>query len=134
MPFEEILPRLIWSAILVSAGLVAWQLANRWILRRAGRILPGEHVAGIPAILYFTTPTCAPCKTFQRPAIEKVKQILGNCLKVIEIDATAQPEVASQWGVLSVPTIFVLDQDGKPRHVNHGPTGVEKLLQQLNQL
>lgn len=52
-----------------------------------------------PTIVYFTTPDCAPCKTVQRPALEKLISLLGEKLHVIEIDATQQPEVAKTWGV-----------------------------------
>jgi hypothetical protein len=53
---------------------------------------------------------------------------------VIEIDASLQPELASQWGVVSVPTTFILDSQGQPKHVNHGLTSAEKLLKQLNEI
>jgi len=127
----ETLFRIIVAAGIVLGGIALWWIANRWILLRVGKTHSLLGTAGIPAILYFTTPTCAPCKTFQRPVLERMKQILGDGLKVIEIDATAQPELASEWGVLSVPTTFIIDRKGTPRHVNHGPTGVEKLLKQL---
>jgi thiol-disulfide isomerase/thioredoxin len=130
----EIFTRLAWTIVLIGFGLAAWWLANRWILQRASHQGAALSGSGTPSILYFTTPTCAPCKTFQRPALERLQQILGECLKVIEVDATAQPELAAQWGVLSVPTTFVLDEKGTARHVNHGPTGVEKLLKQLQTL
>jgi len=50
---------------------------------------------------------------------------------VIEIDAAEQPDLAVQWGVMSVPTTFVLDAAGAPRFVNHGVTPTEKLLRQV---
>jgi thioredoxin 1 len=86
---------------------------------------------GRPALLYFTTPDCAPCRTVQRPAVLKIKQTLGEGLEVVEINAQDQPEMARAWGVLSVPTTFILDRSGKPLHVNHGVTSVEKLMRQL---
>jgi thioredoxin-like negative regulator of GroEL len=58
-------------------------------------------------------------------------QLAGDRLQVVEIDAASQPEIAKQWGVLSVPTTFILDEDGKPRHVNHGITPTDKLLKEL---
>jgi thiol-disulfide isomerase/thioredoxin len=130
----ETLPRLIFSLAIIVIGLAAWWLANRWLLQRASKNVAATPSAGVPSILYFTTPTCAPCKTFQRPALQRIQQMLGDCLKVIEIDAAAQPDLAAQWGVLSVPTTFILDEKGSPRHVNHGPTGVEKLLKQIQAL
>jgi len=53
-------------------------------------------------------------------------------LHVVEIDATEQPELASRWGVMSVPTTFVIDPSGALRHVNHGVARAEQLLMQIN--
>jgi thiol-disulfide isomerase/thioredoxin len=89
---------------------------------------------GTPAILYFTTPECAPCKTIQRPALQRLQQQLGGQLQVIEINAAEKPDLAGAWGVLSVPTTFVLDPQGRPRHINHGVTNAEKLLHQLREV
>lgn len=55
-------------------------------------------------------------------------------LQVIEIDDSQQPEVASQWGVMSAPTTFIIDGKGEPRHANHGGAPFEKLLKQLKGL
>lgn len=68
----------------------------------------------------------------QRPAIQDLSQKLGSALHVVEIDATEKPELASRWGVMSVPTTFLFDPRGKLRHVNHGVTRAEQLLTQLH--
>jgi len=127
----EILIRLSITIALILLGIAGWALANRLLLWRAAKNALPQPASATPRILYFTTPTCAPCKTYQRPAIEQVKQSLGSQVEVVEIDASSQPELASQWGVLSVPTTFILDAQGHPRHVNHGLTSAAKLLQQL---
>jgi thiol-disulfide isomerase/thioredoxin len=125
--------RLFWAAVIIIVGITFYQLGNRWILHRVARlpVNAGFLQQGKPTLVYFTTPTCAPCRTVQRPAIERLKQVAGDRLQVIEIDAESQPELARQWGVFSVPTTFVLDAQGKPRHVNHGVTPVDKLLQEF---
>ncbi len=87
-----------------------------------------------PTIVYFTTPDCAPCKTVQRPALEKLISLLGEKLHVIEIDATQQPEVAKTWGVMSVPTTFLLNSRGEACYVNNGVARVEKLMEQIQTL
>ena len=130
---SEILYRLLWAVVLTSVGLILYQLGNRWLLRRVSKLPQafGFSHQGKPTLLYFTTPSCAPCKTIQRPAIERLQQLTGDRLLVIEINVESQPEIARQWGVLSVPTTFVLDAQGIPRHVNHGVTHVDKLLQEF---
>jgi len=91
-------------------------------------------LSGRPAILYFTTPACAPCKTVQRPALRKIAEMYAGKLDVIEVDATEKVDLARQWGVLSVPTTFILDSRGVPRFVNHGVTRADKLMNQINNI
>ncbi len=132
----EITARLLLAAAIILAGLGLYWLVNRALLTLAAKRAekPEDYQDGRPAILYFTTPGCVPCKTVQRPAIERIKKTLGEALQVLEIDASAQPEIAGQWGVLSVPTTFVLDAGGTPRYINHGVANADKLLKQLNHL
>jgi thiol-disulfide isomerase/thioredoxin len=127
------LERFLIAAAIIGLGVLAYLLMNRRTLAIAdSKIRRFEsYRPGLPALVYFTTPTCAPCKTVQRPTIERIKSRLGKWFQVIEIDASARPEVAQEWGVLSVPTTFVIDAAGKPRYVNHGVASAEKLIQQL---
>jgi thiol-disulfide isomerase/thioredoxin len=129
---NPVMLRALWAISIVAAGLCLYWLANRLILARARKHTPALGLArqDSTVLLYFTTPTCAPCETIQRPAIQQVKAQLGKQLEVIEIDASRQPELASQWGVMSVPTTFLIDAKGQPRHVNHGVITADKLLKQ----
>ena len=127
--------------VLISIGVCAlgvgvYWLWNGWLvarLRRRQVALPGLETlrTGTPAILYFTTPDCAPCQSVQRPALARLQTELGDRVQIIEIDARAQPRVADYWGVLAVPTTFIIDGAGRPRRVNHGITSTEKLRRQL---
>ncbi len=133
MVTTELLTRAFMAVAIAGVGAGVYGLANHLILARAKKKYEGleNFTLGIPAILYFTTPTCGPCKIVQRPAIQTVKQILGDRLQVIEIDASVRTDLADYWGVLSVPTTFIIDKKGEPRHINHGVTRAEKLLQQV---
>jgi len=136
MAMEDTLMRLIWAAAILGVGIGLYWAANRWTLRRSRvRVRQDSFLPkGKPVILYFTTPTCMPCKTIQRPALQRLKDQAGEKLQVVEIDASQQPEVASRWGVLSVPTTFIIDGKGDPKHVNHGVAPYEKLQKQLKDL
>jgi len=132
----EILLRLAWAIALAGVGLAFYWLINRLVLRHARGQVSALHLPndGTPAILYFTTPACVPCKTIQRPAIHRLQKLMGDRLQVVEVDASAQPDIARQWGVMSVPTTFIIDPQGQPRHVNHGVTTADQLLDQIRHI
>jgi thiol-disulfide isomerase/thioredoxin len=125
--------RALLAVSLMTAGWAITLWFNRWRLARLRQRelgLPG-YQPGLPAILYFTTPGCQPCRTVQKPALEKLRGWLGAGLQVIEVDASAESRLADHWGVLSVPTTFVIDSRGEPKGINHGVALAEKLLTQL---
>ena len=140
MSFEglvsEPLYRLLTAVGVVLASLILYRAINSLTLRRARVRVSGlERLRlGVPVLLYFTTPTCAPCKTVQRPAIQRLQERIGEHLEVVEVDASSQPEIASQWGVLSVPTTFIIDAQGNPRYVNHGVAPLDKLQRQFAEI
>jgi thiol-disulfide isomerase/thioredoxin len=124
------------AIVIIGLGAFAYWLVNQRLLIRARNnvftlfnALPNK-----PILVYFTTPDCAPCKTIQRPAINQVSHLLGEQLEVVEIDATERPDLAKAWGVMSVPTTFVLDTRGEARYVNNGIARAEKLLEQIQTL
>jgi thiol-disulfide isomerase/thioredoxin len=122
---------------IVILGLVAaYWLVTRFVLARARR--GGQGIAsftpGTPGILYFTTASCVTCKAAQAPALRALAERLSGKVQVIEVDAIGEKAVAKKWSVLSVPTTFVLDGTGRPRHVNHGFASTEKLIGQIRQL
>lgn len=122
-------------AIIVVGIFGYWLLNQRLLVRAKSNVFTlFSQLPNKPVIVYFTTPDCAPCKTVQRPALSRVSQLLGDSLQVIEIDATQRPDLAKQWGVMSVPTTFLLDARGEARYVNNGVTRAEKLMEQLESL
>jgi len=130
------LERLALTLAIIGAGF----LLVRWVSRiglerraRRGLMLPAYRI-GRPAILYFTAPGCAPCESVQRPALDAVGLAFGDRLQIFDVDAADEPRLADAWGVLSVPTTFLIDARGRPRRVNHGPVRVHTLLRQLEAL
>jgi thiol-disulfide isomerase/thioredoxin len=125
----------------LAIGIIGSGALLYWLVNRQMRIRARSHSATLfserpekPVLVYFTTPDCAPCKTVQRPAIERVSDLLGGNLEVIEIDAYEKPDLAKTWGVMSVPTTFVIDTRGEARYVNNGVARAEKLLEQIQTL
>lgn len=132
----DLLTRALW-AILIAAALAGAYWAVNWLIiaRAQSKRLGLEGIRpGIPAVLYFTTPSCVPCKTVQRPALARLQERMSDSIQVIEIDAAARPDLANYWGVLSVPTTFIIDGRGRPRRVNHGVSSAEKLEEQIEEV
>ncbi len=130
--------RILIAAIIIALGAAlywTWARAQLWRVRRTHAQTPGLETLdrGHPAILYFTAPDCVPCRTVQIPALEKLQAEFGK-LQVIKIDASETPSIADYWGVLSVPTTFIIDSQGRPRRVNHGVASAAKLRQQLQEI
>jgi thioredoxin-like negative regulator of GroEL len=63
--------------------------------------------------------------------LQRLEADLAGGVQIVEIDATVDTAVADYWGVLSVPTTFVIDAQGTPRSINHGLTSKEKLQRQI---
>ena len=137
MNAAQLLVRLAIAVGLCLLGCAAYWGWNKFQLRRLGGARGGRLMGletlqnGVPGILYFTTPDCQVCKTTQKPALKRLEAELAGGLQIIEVDATVQPELADYWGVLSVPTTFIIDAQGQPRHINHGLTSKEKLRRQI---
>ena len=60
-------------------------------------------------VLYFSSPWCAPCRTF-KPLMES----LQSEMSITFIDVDASPQTAQTWNVRSVPTTLVI-QNGIER-------------------
>ncbi len=124
----------------VLLAVVVWGIWQLYKLRHRVR-LPGWNAGApihagenSPVLLVFTAPGCAICKRKQHPAVEVVAQELGEALSVNEIDATSQPELAAQYGVVTVPSSVVIDTNGNVQAMNHGFASTEKLRLQLQQV
>ena len=138
MTVVPVLIRLLIAVALGLLGVAAFWGWNRFQLRRLNRAQGGAlrgletMQAGVPGILYFTTPDCQVCLSTQKPALRRLEADLGaGGIQIVEVDATAQPELANYWGVLSVPTTFIIDSTGQPRHINHGLTNKDRLRRQI---
>lgn len=132
----SILLRFGLAIVIIGLGVFAyWSINQRLLVRASNNVFTlFKKLPNKPVLVYFTTPDCAPCKTVQRPAIDRVSNLLGEKLQVVEIDATERPDLAKVWCVMSVPTTFLLDARGAARYVNNGVVRAEKLLEQIQAL
>ena len=60
----------------------------------------------MPVLVDFSATWCGPCRMIA-PAVEEIAQKYRGRLKVCTVDIDEAPDSASQFGVLSVPTLIL---------------------------
>jgi thioredoxin-like negative regulator of GroEL len=88
--------------------------------------------AGRPAIVHFSADWCGPCAGVRRV----VDDICADLTEVahVEVDIDANPAAARQLSVLSLPTTFIFDADGRQRYRTGGVPKAADLRSALHPL
>lgn len=81
-----------------------------------------------PVLIDFYTNTCAPCKAMN-PALEEISNEFSN-VKVAKIDVTKNPEASQKYGVMSVPTLMMME-DSKVKEISRGFVNKKLLVQMI---
>ena len=72
-----------------------------------------------PVLIDFWAPWCGPCRMLS-PTIAEIAEEYGDKVKVCKVNVDEQGELASTFGVMSIPTLIVI-KEGK---VVNSVTGV----------
>ena len=85
-----------------------------------------------PTVLHFSAVWCGPCAGVRRV----VDQVCADLPAVthVEIDMDANPEAARTLSVLSLPTTFIFDADGRQRYRAAGVPSADDLRSALQPL
>jgi thioredoxin 1 len=78
----------------------------------------------------FWAPWCGPCKVIA-PVLEEISQEVGDKLKIAKVNVDENPESASRFGVMSIPTLIVF-KDGQPVDKVVGAQPKDILMNMLN--
>lgn len=71
-----------------------------------------QQVESGVTLVDFWAPWCGPCK-MQLPIVEELATELEGSATIGKINVDEEPELASQFGVMSIPTL-ILFKDGQP--------------------
>lgn len=125
------LERFIITTILILLGTSAYATFKRRHVRVLGDL--ETAVSQTPTILYFASDSCAACPS-QTRYLELLLADWQDGLVVEKIDTEAAPETAEKYGVFTLPTTILIDQQGDVREINYGLTHTHKLTQQVANL
>jgi hypothetical protein len=131
------------AAVVAVAATLALAAVFGWLLtRRAGDVratAPGASDdidtsdLGLspsgPTVVHFSASWCGPCTQVRR-VVNQVCDDLGDVAHV-EIDMDADPGAARRLSVLSLPTTFIFDADGRQQYRAAGVPKAEDLRSAL---
>jgi thioredoxin-like negative regulator of GroEL len=134
------------SAIVAVVTSLALAAVVGWLLtRRAGavRVIDSSTAGEVdtsdlglsadgPTVVHFSATWCSPCTQVRR-VVTQVCDDLGDVAHV-EIDMDANPAAARRLSVLSLPTTFIFDADGRQRYRAAGVPKADDLRSALTPL
>lgn len=73
-----------------------------------------KYLGDKPAIIDFYASWCGPCKTIA-PVLEELAEEYDGQIYVYKIDTEKEQELASAFGIRSIPTLLFVPIEGQPQ-------------------
>jgi thioredoxin 1 len=88
--------------------------------------------ANIPVLVDFWAEWCSPCKMIA-PVLDDIAIDYAGRIKVCKVDADANPDILSRFGIRGIPTLIVF-KDGKAAGTKTGALSKSQLTEFVDEL
>lgn len=125
--------------LVISAAILG---AVVLLLLRRSQLIKAQNATtvldGVPIkpdtlhIVYFWSEHCSQCKSAQKPTLDRLIEKVGHSnVELIALRIEDNDELAKSWGVRTLPTTYIINQQGTVTHVNNGLRSESQLSLQL---
>lgn len=73
-----------------------------------------KYEGELPALIDFYADWCQPCKMVA-PVLEELSEEYADKVKIYKVDTEVEQELASVFGIKSIPSLLFIPTEGKPQ-------------------
>lgn len=115
------------ATINLTKGGFERRVANIETLRNEWKFLGDK-----PALIDFYAAWCGPCKMLS-PVLEELSEEYAGKIDIYKVDVNSEEELASIFGVQSVPTLIFIPKEGTPKRTS-GALSKQQLVNAFNDI